>query len=212
MEKNYSGLSATMGNITSSFKALKGIVIFSISASLLTAVACVILFVTSMNSAKSKIYILDRGASFSASMQDVAVTRGDEVKDQIIRFHSLFFNVPPDMEMIKSNLEKALQYADKSAYNYYQDLQESGYYRRMVNASAYQQIQVEDIDINMETYPYTAVIRSSQWITRESNMTKFSLITKCVVVNTPRSPKNLHGLMIQDFQVVENRQLETRKR
>lgn len=201
-----------MANITSSFHALKIIVIIAILAMAATAITCGVLMTRSFAELNSKIYVLDRGASFSATMQDVAISRKDEVKDHVMRFHSLFFTVPPDMEMIKANLEKALAYSDKSAYVYYQDLSESGFFRRMVNASAYQQITIDDVDVNMDTYPFTVVTRATQWITRESNMTKFSLVTKCVVSNVQRTPNNLHGLMIERFEVVENRQLETRNR
>ena len=145
-------------------------------------------------------------------MQDAAISREDEIRDQVRTFHNLFFNVPPDMTMIKRNLEQALDLSDKSAYKYFEDLNESGYYKKMVNADAYQQIQVDEVSVDMSVYPYQIVTKCTQWITRDSNMSKYSLITRCVAVNIPRSQKNLHGIMLQKFEVVENRQLETRKR
>lgn len=212
MEKNVNGLIKSINRITNAFNSFRFVTVFSIVGAFATAVFCVVHTTTKLSEIQTKIYVLDNGRSFSATMQDAAISREDEIRDQVRTFHNLFFNVPPDMTMIKRNLEQALDLSDKSAYKYFEDLNESGYYKKMVNADAYQQIQVDEVSVDMSVYPYQIVTKCTQWITRDSNMSKYSLITRCVAVNIPRSQKNLHGIMLQKFEVVENRQLETRKR
>lgn len=212
MNRNANGLTGAMNSITSSFGVLKGVLLFTITAALVCCSLCVMYTFMKVSEMQSKVYILDRGATFSASMQDAAITREDEIRDHVTRFHTLFFNIPPNMEMIRVNLDEAFKLADRSAYDYYQNLTENGFYTKMTAASAYQQIVVEDIEIDLSVYPYKVVVRCSQFITRQSNMTKFSLVTECVVADVPRSGDNLHGLMIQKFRVTDNRQIETRNR
>lgn len=212
MEKNVNGLVKSINRITSAFNSFRFVTVFSIVGAFATAVLCVYYTTTKLAECQTKIYVLDNGRTFSATMQDAAINREDEIKDQVTTFHNLFFNVPPDMSMIKRNLELALNLSDKSAYKYFEDLNESGYYKKMVNADAYQQIQVNEVSVDMSVYPYQITTKCTQWITRDSNMSKYSLITHCIAVNIPRSQKNLHGLMLQKFEVIENNQLETRKR
>lgn len=211
-EKKTDGLVRQMNTINSSFTSFKVITICSIVAIVITAVAGFYIVSSKFSEMSSKIYVLDNGASFSATAQDVSITKKDEVMDHVNRFHELMFNIPPNKEMIKRNLEKALDMADKSAYNYYNDLQEKGFYGRLTGTNSYQQVEIESIDINMDSYPYQVVVRGHQYINRESNVSKYSLVTQCTVANAVRTTKNLHGLVICNFKVVENRLIETRNK
>lgn len=212
MAKNVDGLVSSMGSITASFNSYKFIIMAVIVCSLLSAAFCVVYTMQQVAQLQSKVYVLDGGAAFSASSVDAAVTRQDEVRDQVIRFHELFFNIPPDINMVNLNLEKALKLADKSAYDYFENLKESGYYRKLTGADAYQQVEIKDVLIDMSSYPYQVKVVANQWVTRKSNMSLFTLETGCTLVNVPRSQNNLHGLMIQNFMVTDNRLVETRER
>jgi conjugative transposon TraK protein len=212
MAKNVEGLVGSMQSITSSFSAFKVVTIVSVVAALLCGLGCVAYTFVKVEQLSSKIYVLDGGAAFSASAQDASISRVDEIKDQVTRFHDLFFNIPPDFTMINRNLEKALALADKSAYNYFEDLKESGYYKRMTSAEAYQQIEIKDIQVDMTSYPYRVMVEANQWVIRKSNMSLYTLVTICSMENVPRSQANLHGLMIKNFSVKENNLVETRNR
>lgn len=210
--KKVDGLVHQMNTINSSFTSFKLVTLASIIGIVITAVAAFYIITTKFSEMSAKIYVLDNGASFSATAQDASITRKDEVTDHVMRFHEFMFNIPPNKDMIKRNLERALDMADKSAYNYYNDLQEKGFYSRMTGNNAYQQIEIDAIDINMETYPYQVTLRGFQYINRESNISQYSLVTQCTVANAVRTPQNLHGLMISNFKVVENRLIETRNK
>ena len=57
------------------------------------------------------------------------------------RSHELFFTLSPDKNAIESNISRALLLADKSAYNYYRDFSEKGYYNRIIAGNINQVVQ-----------------------------------------------------------------------
>lgn len=61
---------------------------------------------------------------------------------------------------------------DKSAYHYTQDLQEKGYYNRIVSGNINQRIEVDSVVCDFERYPYRATTYARQMIIRESNITE----------------------------------------
>ncbi len=213
MEKNVDNLVKATNSITSSFKSLRFVVISCLVGAFVAAVLCVYLSTSAINGLGDTIYVLDdKGQVLSAGRQNVQTSRRDEIIDQATRFHELFFNVSPNRDIVKINLERALEISDKSVYNYYTDLNEKGFYRRLQQTNSSQQIVVDSVRVDMRQTPFTVVTYASQFITRESNITRFSLITRCNMIDVNRNPKNLHGLQIEKFEVLENNQIEQRKR
>ena len=133
---------------------------------------------------RQKIYVLDNGKSLMLALsQDMAQNRPVEAKSHVRRFHELFFTLSPDKDAIESNIKRSLFLADKTAFNYYKDLAEKGYY----------------------TY-------ARQLIVRESSLTVRSLVTSCRLLNATRSDNNPHGFIIEAFTITENKDLQTIKR
>lgn len=199
-------------SITGSFKRLKFVTIACLLGTFLSVVFCVAYSISSVTSLNDKIYVLDRGQVMTASRNDVSVTRKDEVVNQATRFHELMFSVSPNRDMVQRNLETALEISDKSAYTYYTDLQEKGFYRRIVSTGSMQDIVVDSVRVDMQQYPYPVLTYASLYMTRESNITKSSLVSRCYMIDTPRNAKNLNGLMIERFEVLESKQVEQRRR
>lgn len=69
-----------------------------------------------------------------ALSQDLTQNRPVEAREHVKRFHELFFTLSPDKNAIESNIKRSLFLADKSAFNYYRDLSEKGYYNRIIRA------------------------------------------------------------------------------
>ena len=157
---------------------------------------------------RQKIYVLDQGKSLMLALsQDMAQNRPVEAREHIRRFHELFFTLAPDKNAIEGNIRRALLLTDKSAFNYYRDLSEKGYYNRIISGNINQTIQVDSIACDFDTYPYRSVTYARQFIICESNMTERSLITRCYLVNSVRSDNNPHGFTLEAFTVVENKDL-----
>ena len=113
---------------------------------------------------------------------------------------------------IEHNIGRALQLADKSAYNYYVDFAEKGYYNRLISGNINQVVHVDSVVCDFATYPYKMRTYARQLIIRESNVTERSLVTSCSLQNTGRSDDNPNGFIIEQFTILENRDIRSAER
>ncbi len=199
----------SLKNIETSFKQIRIIAIaFVVLCAGITGYA----LWSSFNFAEAqrqKIYVLDNGKSLMLALsQDLSQNRPVEASEHVKRFHELFFTLSPDKSAIESNINRALFLVDKSAFKYYQDLQEKGYYNRIISNNINQAIQIDSVVCNMETYPYKAEVYARQRIIRASNITERSLLTRCELINAVRSDNNPHGFIMERFEIIENRDLQ----
>ena len=139
----------------------------------------------------------------------MSINRPVEAREHVRRFHELCFTVAPDKNAIESNVKRAFYLADQSAFNYYKDLSEKGYYNRIISGNIQQRIEVDSVVANFDSYPYQVKTFAKQYITRSSNLTTRSLITNCSLVNSVRSDNNPQGFTIEKFNVAENKDVET---
>lgn len=162
---------------------------------------------------REKIYVLDGGKSLMLALsQDLSQNRPAEAKEHVRRFHELFFTLSPEKSAIEHNVKRALLLADKSAYNYYADFAEKGYYNRIIAGNINQVLQVDSVVCNFDHYPYEVNTYARQMIIRASNVTQRSLVTTCRLLNASRSDDNPNGFTIEGFTIVENKDLQTLKR
>lgn len=158
---------------------------------------------------RQKIYVLDNGKSLMLALsQDVSINRPVEAREHVRRFHELFFTLAPEKNAIESNMKRAFNLADKSAFDYYKDLSEKGYYNRIISGNIQQRIEVDSVVCNFDKYPYAVTTYARQSIIRSSNVTNRSLITSCSLVNSVRSDSNPQGFTIEKFSVLQNNDIE----
>ncbi|UYW01998.1 conjugative transposon protein TraK [Flavobacterium agricola] len=158
---------------------------------------------------RQKIYVLDNGKSLMLALaQDASINRPVEAREHVKRFHELFFTLAPDKNAIESNMKRAFNLADKSAFDYYKDLSEKGYYNRIISGNVQQRIEVDSVVCNFDTYPYAVRTYAKQFIIRPSNVTKRSLVSSCLLLNSVKSDNNPQGFNIEKFAVLENRDVE----
>ncbi|MDR4951212.1 conjugative transposon protein TraK [Chryseobacterium sp. ES2] len=203
----------TLRNIESSFKQIR---LFTfVFAVLCFGVVGVVVFKSYQfaEEQRQKIYVLDNGKSLMVALsQDMSINRPVEAREHVRRFHELFFTIAPDKNAIESNVKRAFNLADQSAFNYYKDLQEKGYYNRIISSNIQQRVEVDSVVANFDTYPYDVKTYARQFIIRSSNLTIRNLVTNCSLVNSVRSDSNPQGFIIEKFNVLENRDVETVER
>ena len=162
---------------------------------------------------REKIYVLDQGKSLMLALsQDASRNRPVEAREHVRRFHELFFTIAPDKDAIESNVRRSLFLADKSAYNYYKDLSEKGYYNRVISGNINQTVEIDSMKCDFDQYPYRVDTYARQLIVRESSLTVRSLVTTCRLLNATRSDNNPHGFIMEAFTITENKDLQTIKR
>ncbi len=203
----------SLKNIETSFKQIRLYAIIFL-------VACTLLTVYSVWSSyrfaeaqRQKIYVLDGGKSLMLALsQDMSQNRPVEAREHIKRFHELFFTLSPDKSAIESNINRALFLVDKSAFRYYKDLSEKGYYNKIVSGNINQTITIDSVSCNFDSYPYKVETYARQMIIRESNVTERNLITRCDLINSVRSDNNPHGFTIEQFEILENNDIKVMER
>ena len=203
----------SLKNIESSFRQIRlfGIVFLSL---------CAVITVWSVWSSyrfaerqREKIYVLDNGKSLMLALsQDLSQNRPAEAREHVRRFHELFFTLSPEKSAIEHNVKRALLLADKSAFNYYKDLSEKGYYNRIISGNINQMIEIDSLRCDFDKYPYSVRTFARQIILRESSVTERSLVTRCRLLDAVRSDNNPQGFIIEGFEVTENKDLQTLKR
>ena len=162
---------------------------------------------------RQKIYVLDNGKSLMLALsQDLWQNRPVEAREHVKRFHELFFTLAPDKAAIESNVNRAMMLADKSAIAYYRDLSEKGFFNRLVAGNVSQRIVVDSIAGNFNDYPYELRTYARQQIIRESYITERSLVTSCSLQNTGRSDDNPNGFIIEQFTILENKDIRSAER
>ena len=203
----------SLKNIETSFRQIRlfGIVFVAMCAVVVSvALICVFNFAERQ---REKIYVLDNGKSLMLALsQDMEQNRPAEAREHVRRFHELFFTLSPDKSAIEHNINRALILSDKSAYNYYTDFSEKGYYNRIISGNINEVLQVDSVVCDFNNYPYIAKTYARQMIIRESNVTERTLVTQCRLSNASRSDDNPNGFIIEGFTILENKDISTVKR
>ena len=200
----------SLKNIESSFRQIRlfGIVFLSL---------CAVVTVWSVwnsyrfaEKQREKIYVLDNGKSLMLALsQDLSQNRPAEAREHVRRFHELFFTLSPDKAAIESNLNRALLMADRSALSYYKALSEKGFFNRLIAGGISQTVRIDSIRCNFDSYPYQVTTYARQRIMRESTITERSLVTTCRLINAVRSDNNPQGFLLENLNVIENKDLAT---
>lgn len=203
----------SLTNIESSFKQIRlYAIIFAIVCIAVSSYAVYASY-SFAKKQREKVYVLDQGKSLMLALsQDASMNRPVEAREHVRRFHELFFTIAPDKDAIEKNMERAFQLCDKSAFNYYKDLAEKGYYNRAISGNVNQRIEIDSIRCDFDSYPYEVTTFARQFIIRQSNVTERSLVTSGSLQNSVRSDNNPQGFLMEHFLVRENRDIQTYKR
>ncbi|GFI12840.1 conjugative transposon protein TraK [uncultured Duncaniella sp.] len=203
----------SLKNIETSFRQIRLFGIIMVSLCSLVAILSVVFSLRFAEKQREKIYVLDNGKSLMLALsQDMSQNRPAEAREHVRRFHELFFTLSPDKSAIEHNINRALILADKSAYNYYSDFTEKGYYNRVIAGNINQVAQVDSVVCDFNEYPYIAKTYARQLIIRQSNVTERTLVTVCKLLNSSRSDDNPNGFTIEGFTILENKDIRTVKR
>lgn len=200
------------GGIDQELRSRKKLVVATLCFSAAVCIGVVVASFMFVRQSRDTVYVVDKGSTIMASIADGDVQRDLEVEDHVRRFHELMFNLAPSTESQKRNLEQALHMADRTAYDWWRDQSEAGYYSRLVSANISQEIQIDSVQFSMQAYPYPARLFGKVYLTRESNITAYDFVSECRLSDVPRSRSNPHGLMIEKFVIKRYESLGTRKR
>lgn len=194
----------SLKNIQSSFKMMKTILIVVVISSLSVVGVCVYQCFQFAEKQREKIYVLDQDkALLLAIAQDVYQNRVAEARSHVRRFHDFFFSLSPSKEAIEYNISTALKLADETAVKQYEKLLEQNFYNSIIESSMSVEIQMDSINIDIDTYPYKVWYNGKVAIVRTSSVNYKSIKTEGELRNCTRTDDNPHGFIIERWRITE---------
>lgn len=209
---NFDAVVKYLGTWDKAFAGMKAMVWSVAGMSLLAVVAMSMLFLSHFRKANSQIYVLDQGRSLIALQSEGAQTRDQEARAHVTMFHMLFFNNAPNDESIRMNIDRALKLCDRSANTYYSDLNDRGFYNRLIQGNIVEQIVVNKVEVDLGVYPYKAHVYAMHYFIHENSMEAFEFESTCELINVERSESNTNGFLMEKFMVIKNERVAERSR
>lgn len=199
-------------NIDTAFRHIRVFSIAFISFCFLLSVYAVYKSNETIRRSQQKIFILANGKALEAYSAERKDNIPVEARDHVKMFHYYFFTLDPDEKVIQQHITRALYLADASAKRQYDNLKENGYYASLISGNISQEIEMDSIGIDTETYPYYFRCKGEQRIIRPTTIVTRSIITEGYLRNVSRSDNNPHGFLIERWNTIENKDLKTEKR
>ena len=201
-----------MKNIDTAFRQMRLLAILTLCGSLLLAAFALYASHRAISQAQSKIYVLAYGKALEAFAADRKENVPVEARDHVRMFHYYFFTLHPDEKTIQDNLAKALYLADASAKQQYDNLKEKGFYASVIAGNISQEIQVDSVELNMDTYPFYFRCYARQQVIRSTSIVSRQLETEGYLRHVARSDNNAHGFLIEKWRILQNKDLQVHKR
>ena len=159
---------------------------------------------------RKSIYILDNGVPVLVKQTDELLNRPVEYKAQVELFHRLFFTLAPDDEYINKNIDKALYLMDDSAKKERSNLTEKGWYNQIISSNATVSIQTDSINIDLNSKRF--MYYGTQMINRKTSLIIRKLITQGTFKDIPRTPNNAHGVLLENWNILDNTELSVKQK
>ena len=185
--------------------------------SCLFMVGCVVIAISSLftarmmvDDAQKKIYVLDGTVPILVQRTTMDETLDVEAKSHVELFHHLFFTLAPDDKYINYTMEKAMYLVDESGLAQYNTLKERGLFSNIIGTSSVFSIFCDSIKLDKEKMEFTYYGR--QRIERRTNVLYREIVTTGGLKRVPRTENNPHGLLIENWRTILNKDIEQRKK
>ena len=162
--------------------------------------------------AQQRIWVLSSAQVLEATAGDRKDNIVVEARGHIRAFHQSFFTLDPDEKVIQTNITRALYLADGSAKRVYENLKENGYYAGIISGNISQRVEVDSITLDLHALPYYFHCWATETITRPTSQVTRNLVTEGWLRPVSRSDNNLHGFIIERWNILENKDLKVEAR
>jgi len=188
--------------------------LFTSIATLFTSIIIVVVVMINANKLileeRKNVYVLDAGIPLLVQRSTLDDNEEVEGMSHINMFHSLYFNLPPDDKYIQNNIIRAMYLIDESGLLIYNDMREQGFFNQLIATSTMVNIKTDSIiyDVNSKHFRFYG----TQRIERPTSIVIRSLVTEGWLSRGKRSELNPHGFIIHKYKVLENEDIETRRK
>lgn len=192
-------------NIDTAFRHIKRFSLFVIVGCVLLAGFAIYKSYELVDRAQNRIHILYNGKVLEAIASDKKTNLEVELRDHIKTFHHLFFSLSPDDRAIKNTVSRSLYLADESAKKQADNLRESGYYNNIISANISQEIEMDSIRLDINSYPYGFICYATQKLIRSTSTATRKLVTQGRIRDIKsQTDNNPHGFLIQQWEILVN--------
>src|SRR3546814_66831 len=195
-------------NIDTAFRHIRLFCIVFVVACMVVSCYAVFKSFNLVGRMQEKVYILANGKAIEAFAAERRDNIPVEARDHVKMFHHHFFTLGPDDKGSKAGITKALYLADGSAKRQYDNLVEGNYYSNLISGNVSQSIAIDSIEVDITNYPFRFRLHAVQEITRPTSIAERSLLTEGYLRNVPRSDNNPHGFLIEDWHIIDNRDID----
>lgn len=172
---------------------------------IVSGMVCLYCYGLVTNSRKT-LYVLDNNVPILVKQTDVQMNRPAEYRAHVDLFHSIFFSLTPDDKFIEYQMKRSMYLVDESGVQQYNNLKEKGYFTSILSSSSVLTLQTDSVflDPQKKYFRYSGKLK----IDRRSATVIRSLVTEGYLKDIPRSPNNPHGVLIVNWKILENKDLE----
>lgn len=201
-------------NIDTAFQFIR---IFSVVFLLGTIIICVYTVhrcTAVLQKGQQRIYVLYNGKLVQAEAIERRDSLAIEIRDHVKMFHYYFYSLQPDEAVNSRHLAAAMYLADSSAFQEYKNLQESGYYSRIISGNISEEVlDYDSITVDISHVPYYFKYYGKLRMARPTSILTRSIITEgWIRLLNAVSDKNPHGMLIESWKILDNRDLTLEKR
>ncbi len=196
-------------NIDTAFRLVRTLAFTAILASLAVASFTGYTAFQAIKESRGTVYVLAEGKALHAFASDRRENIRAEAKDHVKMFHHYFFTLSPDERHIREQMVQSLYLADASAKEVYDNLREQGYYSGLVASNINQSIRMDSVQVFADSLPMGFSYVGTQTIVRPSSVTRRRLVSRGRLRIIDRTERNSHGLLIEDWEILSNEDLET---
>lgn len=186
-------------DIDKRFKHTRLLTIIALLSLTTIAIASTVFTYANMKDYSKRIYIVNKNKQFEAMVSDINQNRPAEIRYHLTRFHELFFTISADPKAIDANMQKAFFLGDESIKRNYDDMDESGFFKNMIQGNVNQSVKIDTIFIDENTYPYQVETHFTITQTRATNNTIKKGISTCNLEDVARTTNSPNGLFIRGF-------------
>jgi conjugative transposon TraK protein len=199
-------------NIESSFRLIRAVCLCAVMGSVGSGVFFFVWAGRLVGQERRVVYILAAGKAMEAFRSDRESNVAVEARAQVREFHERFFTLDPDERYNSDGLKRALYLADGSAKRVYDNLKESGFYAGVVSGNMSERVIVDSIQLDLGGYPFRFRFYGSETLTRPTSVVLRALVTEGYIREVNRSENDPHGLLIERWVIIDNRDLKIEAR
>lgn len=203
---------SNLKHIDSAFRHVKFWTLILVSASILGGLLTAFISFQAMKEAKEEVYLIAQDQVIRAFVSDREAALGVESKSHIRRLHELLFTLSPDEDLISAQWNEALYLGDESIKFHLDNLKETGYTKQLLGANVSQRLLIDSISVNEHEDGFPFQFYGRLEIIRASVIQYRLLISSGHLRLIQRTSSNPHGLLIEGWEIVDNRDLYQRNR